>query len=398
MKIKIILFFFFSSLCFAQIGFENGYYKDNKGTIVNCLIKNRNAYKSPTFIEIKTNDKDQVITKTIAEVSEFKVDGYPKYLRATVDIDDFVDNYANFSDIIEPTLTKSTVFLKLEAEGDANLYSYTKENFQKFYFSTNQDPIKLLIFKKYLVADNKIAKNNLYKNQLSTGLVLTDELRKKLDLINYKLDDLVQFFNIHNKNNNSETTGNITKKKNPLKLRVKAGIVHNNFESEISENNFDYFSFPAATNLGVGFEIEHFLNFGKNKWSVYVEPIYESFKGKTVGPQVGAFTKNAEISLQILNVGLGVKHNMFLNKTSAIFVSADMRLFILMSEPNFTVNNKIFETDNTSLGSSFGVGYKYNDFSLEYKLRTGINFTDSYGGGFDTKYVSFAILLGYTIF
>lgn len=397
MNIKIIFFILFSSVSLAQIKFESGYYKDNNGTVVNCMIKNKDAYNNPTFIEIKTNDKDELKIKTIAEISEFRIDGYPKYIRSTVDIDDYEDSKTSLNVDKDPVISKKTIFLKLESEGDANLYSYVNEKIIKFYFSKENGPIKLLLFKKYYSDNGRIFLNNAFHQQLADDLTLNSEQLKMLLKLRYNLNNLKSFFKLVTKNQKDVVEINKKEKRKAFNFYIKGGPVFNSYESLTSLSGKQNFAFPAQTTLGAGFEIEHVLNFNKNKWAVFIEPFYESFSSTAPAPKISAINQTAVISLQIINLGLGAKHIMFVKDDSAFFVSVAGQIAWAVGNSNFVLNDTQMRLNEINFGLSSSIGYRYKKFILEYRFRSPLDLTDE-KLGYKTGYASSTLVFGYNIF
>ena len=394
MKTKLLLFLLLSNFCFSQIKFESGYYKDNAGTVVKCLIKNEDWLKNPAFIEIKLAENDAVVKKTIAEISEFGIDNTSKYIKATVDIDDFVDDFKSFSNIADVTVSKKTVLLKVENEGKANLYSYLNENLKKYFFSKPNDPIKLLVFKKYLNDENQILQNNAFRQTLLDNLDLNEILLKKLSKTKYELDDLNEFFQIYNNNKNAYTELKNNPKRKTFNFNVKAGVVFNSYKSMVNENLFNYFSFPAQTNFGFGLEIEHVLKFNNNKWSLYLDPTFESFSSNVRESQL----KYADISLKIINVGFGIRHNMFLTDNSNLFINVGLQLANIIGNKEFIVNNQPIKLESNNFGFAAGIGFKYQKkYAVEFRFRPSQDLTYSYGN-YASSYLSSTLFFGYTIF
>ena len=391
MKTKLLLFLLLSNFCFSQIKFESGYYKDNAGTVIKCLVKNEDWLKNPVFIEIKLAENDAIIKKLINEITEFGIDNASKYIKATVDIDDFVDDLKTFNTISEAINVQTTVLLKVENEGKANLYSYSKDKLIKYFFSKPNEPVKSLVFKKYINDENQILQNNAFRQTLVDNLDLNEILLKKLLKTKYELDDLNKFFQIYNSNKNTYNDLKNNQKRKVFNLSVKAGAVFNSYQVEGIYFNY---SFPAQSSFSFGFELENVLNINKNKWSIYFEPFYETYTSSTTDSKNGT----SIISLKFLNLGVGAKHKMFINNNSFFFINFGLQMVNNIGDKNFDSSATAFKLDQNSFNLHGGFGFKFqNKYFIEYRLRSSLNPLVNYGS-ITSSYSSSALVLGYTIF
>jgi hypothetical protein len=81
---------------YAQVVFESGYFIDNSGQKVECLIRNVDRSDNPTEFQYKLSERSEINTATIESVKEFGVDGFSKYIRSEVKIDRSSDNIYHF--------------------------------------------------------------------------------------------------------------------------------------------------------------------------------------------------------------------------------------------------------------------------------------------------------------
>ena len=139
----------------------------------------------------------------------------------------------------------------------------------------------------------------------------------------------------------------------------------------------------------IGLEFEFIMKFNKNKWAVIVEPTYQYFKAEN---KAITNLSNTNIDYKSLELPVGLRHYLFLNNNSKIFINGS---FI----SDFVLNSKVRNLDlNTSINFGMGVGYNYNNtYSLEFRYQTSRNLTKNYVLR-NSDYKTISLIFGYTLF
>lgn len=173
--------------CYAQIKFEKGYFINNSGERIECLIQNLDWKNNPSKFLYKTKGSSLEKENSISTTKEFGVYNISKYIRAKIDIDRSNNSINNLTNERRPIFKTETLFLKVLVEGQNNLYSYAKKNLNRFFYSAkNNTSIKQLIYKKFKFRNNKIGKNNRYKQQLIEVINCENISSKTVENIKYK--------------------------------------------------------------------------------------------------------------------------------------------------------------------------------------------------------------------
>jgi len=382
-----------SLLGFSQNKFEKGYFIDNSGIKINCLIKNFDWEYNPESIEIKKTMEDEGKEIGIYNIQEFSIDGISKYIKQTLNIDDSKGE-PNYSISKEPHFVSSTVLLKVLVEGKNSLYSYENNQFPiRFFYKTEQSEIEQLICKKYFEENNyaDVFVNYEYKKQLFLN-VKADVNNSKNEKLPYKLNDLIDYFITANKFQGDTNSKEIQKRK---KTATNYKLVLN--------TNFSHFDFKFDGNIpfdgsnttdknisfGYGFEVEIILPFNNNNWSIFIEPTYNTYSGTGVFPTTFYINPNyttgfsnenytATIKYNYIQIPLGIKRNIILNKQSKLNIHSAVNM-------QFSNNSKvtIFRSNNstyldTELNANkfnllIGLGYAYKKFELELKQFSNLN-------------------------
>ena len=390
------IFLFTSTAIFAQIGFTNAYFINNSGQTTQCLIKDMEWKSNPTFFEYKLSEETPVQIATISNVQEFQVENMPKFIRTTVQMDRW--------DVFSPVTTnrnseykEETLFLKELVNGAATLYGYADGSLSTYFYKVGDNPeIRQLIRKNYITIDAVGNKrqfvNYMYKRQLYADMKCDDINENHAKNLNYFETAFVDFFQRYNSCKGEVSTAN-SPKKLKLHLAARVGIVQNSFELTYPTDIRLNYDFGSKTQVRVGLEAEIILPFNKGKWSLLVEPVYSSFSGK--GDQT-IFTD--DVDYKALDLQFGVRHYMFLNPESKIFLNLGLNYALNLNNGNYypkryTTLLKFKPSPQIILGA----GYKYKKVSGEVRYLGTQNFLADQIA-WDSKFTSFAFVLGYQIF
>lgn len=271
-----LLLFIIGFNSYAQITFEEGYYIDNSGQKITCLIKNVDWKNTPTQIEYKLQENDEAQLKSIETLDEFGINGISKYIKAKVEIDRSSKNINRLSQNRNPIFSEENLFLKVLVEGQANLYEYNDGNLLRYFYSLKDSEIKQLIYKKYKTVDGDVSENNRYRQQLWSDLSCDGFDQQKLEYINYSKRDLVKQFTKFNDCVESDYINfNAKDKRDFFHLTIKPRFNISSLTFGNSLSDIDLIEFDDETGFGIGIDLEFVLPFNKNKWAITLEPAYQ---------------------------------------------------------------------------------------------------------------------------
>jgi hypothetical protein len=393
---------------FAQINYEKGYFIDNAGIKTECLIKNEDWKNNPNKFYFKTSEEAPGNFKIISSVKEFGVENYSKYERHEVLIDTSSSGLQNLSSNRNPEWAKKTLFLKLVVDGDAKLYEFADGMQKNFFYSFKGSKVEQLVYKEYiLLSSGDLMRNKYYLQQLANTLKCNDTKRERIERIGYKLNDLTKYFiEVNNcDGNKAVTTINTIKGYSGFtNIKAKAGI---NFSKLILNTTYPNsniypveFDNKIGANLGV--EIEHVLGFNRNKWSVFYEPSFQTYKSekRKIVPSNTPF--DWKVDYKSIDNRFGIRHHMFLNNESRIFLSVGITYKHILGSPQITVKVNGTENENyrvdleSNIGYTVGMGFSYkkSDFEIRYS-RPDIIATHVY---LNSNYNTISVIYGYKIF
>lgn len=406
---KLSLFFLITFFTFnvnAQISFQEGYYIDNLDNKINCLIKNVDKRNNPTEFEYRLSEDSEIKITTIKYVKEFGFYNLSKYVRATVDIDNSQKDTKGIGKDKYPVFVSKTLFLKVLLEGKANLYKYEERSSEKFFYSIDGSKIEQLVYKIYYYKDEKnsydyrIAKNNNFRNQIWIALKCPTISMNKLKNLEYKKMDLKDVFTEYNTCTESKNIDYDKKpKKNLFNLTLRPGL--NISSLKVIESRFGKFDreidFGYQSTFRFGIEAEVIVPFNRNKWALFFEPVYQSYKSETE-QENEMLNGTASANYTSIELNIGIRHYIFINDKAKIFLNGGyMHDRIVNSEIDFSFaeNPEIRPSGNIA----FGVGFNYNDrYSFEARYITPKDLLWNAGKKWDSSYQTFSFIFGYSIF
>ncbi|SEA23719.1 outer membrane beta-barrel protein [Psychroflexus halocasei] len=400
-----LLLFIIGLNSYAQITFEEGYFINNSGQKITCLIKNVDWKNTPTQIEYKLQENDEAQLKSIETLNEFGINGISKYIKAKVEIDRSSKNINRLSQNRNPIFSEENLFLKVLVEGQANLYEYNDGNLLRYFYSLKDSEIKQLIYKKYKTVNGDVSENNRYRQQLWSDLSCDGFDQQKLEYINYSKRDLVKQFTKFNDCVESDYINfNAKDKRDFFHLTIKPRLNISSLTFGNSLSDIDPIEFDDETGFGIGIDLEFVLPFNKNKWAITLEPAYQSFKSESSSPtdNIVGGERVAIVDYSSIEIPIGLRHYFYINKKSAIYLNAAYVMdFSMSSSVEFTrKDGSNLNTIEVKKGNNiaFGAGYQYNKkFSLEFRYQTNRDILDSYEY-WSSDYSSMSFILGYQLF
>ena len=396
---------------YSQISFEKGYYITNTDEKIEGLIKNIDWMDNPTEIAYKANPDAETTYIGKNATKEFGVYGISKYVKARVNIERSSENFNYLGENKDPEFKEETLFLRTVVEGPATLYSYSDGAITKFFYQKDGSEIRQLIYKVYLAYNEKekihniIAYNNSFRTQIWKELPLAEASIEDLRKITYSKNSLTKYFITYNKAQHSSFV-DYTKgeKRNFLSLSIRPRIKNSSLKvGELGDSNvrMDYGNKLVG---GLGLELEYFLHFNKNKWSVFTEPTYQRYRNRITKEGFhfihGALEYIGEIEYNTFEIPFGARHYMYLNATSSIFINV-----ALIVNKTLKSEYRVYDTesktsfysapDGLAYNYSYGIGFKPNrSLSVEARIHTPLSlFT-----GTPSDYRTASFILGYTIF
>ncbi|HYF67744.1 MAG TPA: tRNA modification GTPase [Ohtaekwangia sp.] len=412
MKKSLTVVFFLLSLSTAvsQIKFEKGYFIDKGDKKIECLIKNNDWSQNPSEIEYKSDENSASEHINVHSVEEFGIYNASKFVARTVIIDRSSSQLSALSMSANPIFKEERLFLKVLVEGKANLYYYEDRNVKRFFYNVDGSQIEQLIFKLYVASNKvgssrKIGENNRFRQQLWNSLKCSSIEMKHLENLNYRKKDLINVFSNYNACSGSDVTTFEDKVKRQLfTISVRPRLNYSSLSADNALAQSNHFDFRKKTGIGIGIEGEFFLPMKKNKWSILLEPTYQTFNARTTAPDhsTPGGILIAQMDYKSIELPLGIRHYFFLSDKSRIFVNASFIFDFTASSSqiNITRGSGYPLNDLDISGGrnfAFGAGFKYKSFGVELRYQTAREILTNYKF-WRSKYQTLSVILVYSIF
>lgn len=403
---KLLLFLIagISINCYSQITYEKGYFISNDGKKIDCFIKNIDWKNNPTSFEYKISEDGKTNEANIKSTQEFGIDNTSKYIRNKVKIDRSSDHLNHLDKKQNVDFKEEQLFLKALVEGKASLYYYVDGNLNRFFYNLDNTETQQLVFKRYLNSDNVIARNDLYRRQLWNDLKCATIKISRLENLDYKRSQLVKLFTDYNTCNDAHFKSYEPNKNRGLfNLNIRPRLTSTSLAIQSANSSTRNFDFGNELGFALGIEAEYVLPFNKNKWAIFTEPTYKSFKTeKTVSvTDVSGGELKSTVDLSYVEIPLGFRHYFFLGDDSKIFINAS---YVLDLTSNTTM--QFTRADGSELYSlkidshnntAFGLGYKYKDkYSVELRYMTERDILRK-SIFWSSDYKTISIIFGYSI-
>ncbi|MBL7871404.1 MAG: outer membrane beta-barrel protein [Cyclobacteriaceae bacterium] len=395
-RILIICIFLIhiNKISFAQIEFEQGYFIDSNNQRVECFIKNSDWKNNPTEFNYKLFSDDVIKTAKVAEIKEFGVGAMSRYVGADLKIDRSSDVTSQLTYDRNPVWNNERLFLKVLIDGKASLLYYSDGNLIRFFYQIG-DTIQQLVYKKYHTDNNTSKTNQAFRQQLFMNVKCGNGIIEDFNHIDYNKGDLKKYFIDFNKCSGIEFVDyTILRERDFFNLKITPGINSGTMaiKDDYTRNHAKSGTFQSIGDIRIGLEAEFVLPFNNDKWSLIIEPNYQSYNSTFIGT-----TETYKVRYNSFEIPVGLRYYMFFNKDSRLFINALMgKSFPINSFIDMRIVNEPFGV-SPSANISVGIGYNFKRIGCElryYKNRDMLNEYIYWGA----SYTRISLILGIKIF
>lgn len=382
-KILALLVLLTTCAIYSQTKFEKGYFITTKGNKVECLIKNEDWIGIPSFIEYKTNDDGKINVIQKQSINKLHIKDKILLERHTVLIERYSKNLDELTTSRLIKANEENLLLKVIVDGKVRLLRYNDKAVEYFFYQLNEKVLPLE-FKLYKTSKGTVGKNLNYQKTLRENLNCPNS---NLDSnFKYKEKYLVRYFEKYN--SCFSTDSYIYSKKEKSKLNLRGKLSLGNSKLEGNESQFS---------IKIGVEFEYILPFNNNKWSIFVEPTFQTFsqKDRIKVSLTSSVVTNipGKASYSSIEIPIGLRHYFFIDSNNKIFSNAGFNLDwafddFLLKEPN-----QLIEI-NTTVNYFLGLGYEFNKkYSAELRYNTARDLSRFSNG--TNNFTNFSLKFGY---
>lgn len=304
--------------------------------------------------------------------------------------------------------SEDAIFLNVVVEGDATLYSYSKEYFTKYFLKTKemQKPEQLM-FKKYKAADGNIVDNNGFRQQLYNKVKCPGQTEQDFSDVLYDRKQLIDIIKNYNKSQGvkSEEYHNGLKRESGFSYTVFAGIYNLNFGIKEINPTVD-----GQNNVNYGFGGEVAYTFRSEKVTLFAGVEYELMSSEVVNSYRQSFntmTTTFKMDSNAFNFYFGPRYNFIFNDRNKLFIDTALGMSIPFGDIDQTtvITTDVGESypgasDDYNLKPcfylNFGFGYTFDRYGVAIRYRTGRDFLEDVNSTYKTNITSLGVIFRYT--
>lgn len=256
---------------------------------------------------------------------------------------------------------------------------------------------------------NYVSENNDFRQQLWNSLKCDALKKRNFETLSYSPNSLQMAFEKYNSCQNSESISYNRNEKIDFNLNIRPRLSTSSLRLENpSSSLFSTLEFEkgkSSVQFGIGLEAEFVLNFVKNKWSILVEPTYQTSRSEQRVEDV-TFVTGGSIDQVLENHSIenfvGLRHYFFKTKNLKFFANVAYVFVIgLNSNINFyRADGSVLNDLQVDSGNNFslGVGAKLADkLSVEARYQTERELLRNQPA-WKSKFQSYLIVFGYSLF
>jgi hypothetical protein len=269
---------------FAQEKFLEGYIIGVSGARYEGMIGDGDWDKNPESIVFRDQDGTMHYYNP-KNVKEFGVSGNI-YVSAAVEYDPTPDDLTSLTSWSELQLVRDTVFLKVMARGQKNLYQLKGQNEKLHFYTGNDGVFDLLVYKRFYRKDadssRYVAVNNKFIGQLILYFIDCPVLKDKIYSSKYQAGSLLKLFEAWYDECSESSPVYLTKiEKVGLEFGVIAGASLSTIKFQSTTNAWPALTegdFGISVRPALGVSLNVVLPKAWNKWALYNELTFTSYR------------------------------------------------------------------------------------------------------------------------
>jgi hypothetical protein len=347
------LFLTFSQSVIAQTDFKSGYFINNDGEKVSCLILEEKWKNNPTTFFYKLDKSGDIQTGNLKDIKAFGVDSLFKFVRK--------DKFLPRETLDQP------VFLNVLLEGKVSVYHYRSKSANVFFYK--KDGEKTIYELQYRYSARRVGDavtQNKFRGQLYEAFGSNKLDLEKIKNVKYNRNDILNIVSEYNTDTNVIYSKFYKASKEKVNMYFKVGAG----STPIVIDNTSIGEFPSFgndTGLRIGFEMEYFIPNTSEKWAVTASPMVKfiSAERENISSEGEEFTDTFDYAAIEMQFGGRYYFNSAESKTR-LYANAG---FFVEIPVNSTMNFLGKDSDvgiGSILNAYVGVGFQYQRFGIEF--------------------------------
>ena len=399
---SFILSLFFINSTFAQNKFEQGFIVTNNLDTLRGLIKNKEWEITPEKIEFKTNTSTEVKEYTFADIHSFQINNESIYISKKVEADQLPIKDQTVSWEEKPQFITQHIFLKLIVGGNVPLYLLWDKNGKKHFFIEKDGEINELLFIRHFERHNVIREKRIYIGQLNLYLNDCPDVRPLIAKAKYKQQSLTKIFTTYN---NCFGPKKVTFKQKKEKVKFQFGVLAGvtltklNFRGSNPARS-QFINLAPSVNYAVGGTVDIVFPRFDQRFTLRNELLFKPYKQSDETTLVIDEDQNSILTaefdlayLRFYNIG---EWKLKAKKKSLFILAGFSNSYALKNKNNTNSIDKFFSQVTTrdvpsilfyrkyEIGFITGLGYLFNNFTIDLKYEIGNGISKELGLGSNT--------------
>ncbi len=305
----------------AQSNYESAYYVDSNGVRTSCLINNKFWKNTPAFIHVKSVASKKIVKIDVSNLEEFGSESF-KFVNKKAEMQNPKEITDNSVYAQKMKFDSQQQLFKVLVDGKYQLLKYSHQGAEIFLYSVDGGKATQLVYGKIMLTYSTLAINDTYKNQLQ-NLSGNSDVKK----LKYDEEQLVEYFVGLNKQKGERFKVYKTPFKVNHRTGISVGLIYNSMKltRQRSFTKSSPIPFNGTYNFRLGFEHELILPYDNNRWSFLTDNSFNIMRFNEVAfSEEGYFTHELEMNYLRLDIGIGLRMNMYLRRKIRTFVQANM--------------------------------------------------------------------------
>jgi len=403
LRITGILFIAFCShATYGQVNFKPGYVVKHSGDTLHGFIDYRSWKINPDKIFFKESLAGEKVSYRPLDIRCFGVLD-EIYESAVIETEISPSNIQNLEFGADLNLMADTAFLQAMILGEKSLYFYVNNRGNNQFYIKSDSAFQFLAYKRYIkkvraenaarqTEETKVFENQTYIGQLILYMEGCPDIKLRIEKTKYTKKGLENLFNYYYKCTGSE----VQFQKKTEKIKTTFGVVAGLSVTSLSfSGEFSYLvdaEFQQSTNFAGGIAFAFSIPGTNGKLSLYNELNFSSYNidGYHLNfEHADKYTvSETNLGYSYLKLNNLVRFSYPINRIS-IFCNAGISNGYGFNESNYqyqeitffsTFNTKegkmLEQTRKYEFGFIFGIGAKYQRYSLEYRYEISNGMSD----------------------
>lgn len=184
--------------------------------------------------------------------------------------------------------------------------------------------------------------------------------------------------------------------KNQINLKLNTGLNFIKFDIRNNEIQNSSIDFGPQTALHLGVELEYILPSNNNKWAIFIEPNYITYRSEKER-ELFSSTEKVTAEANSLNLPIGLRHYMYLNDEVRLIINGMLNVQVASNTTITYSQRRDLKSEANPANFAIGIGGVLNNkFFVEARIYSKFNALKEYVS-WKGDFSQFSFIVGYNI-